>query len=63
MSELHWDGRGDPGFAWTSPSEDQSHLEHRQALEATLFRSGRDPDELLLELEAGELHLRGCGRL
>ena len=40
-------------------SEEQSHREHRAALEATVFgRALRD--ELIFELEAGRLRL--CGR-
>jgi hypothetical protein len=58
MSELHCRTRvDDPPFTWTSPSEGQSHTEHRAALDATLFRAEPDPDELVLELEAGELRL------
>ncbi len=60
MSELHRRTRvDDPPFAWTSPSEGQSHTEHRAALDATLFRPDPDPDsaELVLELDAGELRL------
>ena len=43
---------------WTSPSEPQSHIEHLDALDATLFRRANDPYELVLELEAGQLRLR-----
>jgi len=39
------------------PSEPQSHIEHQAALDATLFRGVSDPDELVLELESGELRL------
>lgn len=42
---------------WSGPDEPQSHIEHRAALDATVFRSGRDPYELVLELDAGELRL------
>lgn len=41
-----------------APSEGESHSEHQAALDATIFRSGRDGYELVLELEAGELRLR-----
>jgi hypothetical protein len=40
------------------PSEPASHTEHRAALEATVFRSGAGPRELVLELDAGELRIR-----
>ena len=42
---------------WTSPSEPQSHIEHLDALDATLFRRANDPYELVLELDAGQLRL------
>ena len=44
---------------WTPPSEPQSHTEHQDALDATLFRLASDPYELVLELDSGELRLRG----
>jgi len=44
--------------SWIGPSERQSHSEHQAALDATLFRSGEDAYELVLELEAGELRVR-----
>lgn len=44
---------------WAPPSEPQSHTEHRDALEATLFRLASDPYELVLELDSGELRLLG----
>jgi len=37
------------------PCEEQSHLEHRAALEATLFQESGAVDEVVLELEAGRL--------
>ena len=44
---------------WSAgPSEPQSATEHQAALDATVFRSARDPYELVLELDAGQLRLR-----
>ncbi len=40
-------------------SEEESHREHRAALEATLFVSAGAEDELVFELEDGKLHLSG----
>jgi len=45
------------GFA-PGPSESASAIEHRAALEATLFRQEQRSRELVLELEAGVLRLR-----
>ncbi|HKK51289.1 MAG TPA: hypothetical protein VKA74_06865 [Myxococcota bacterium] len=45
----------------SAPTEGESHSEHQAALDATLFRSGEDAYELVLELEAGELRLRRPG--
>ena len=36
----------------------ESYCEHQAALDATVFRPDRDADELVLELEAGELRIR-----
>lgn len=47
LAERHALGEG--------PSEPQSAIEHQAALDATLFRSARDPYEVVLELEAGQL--------
>jgi hypothetical protein len=44
--------------SWSPPSEPQSHIEHQDALDATLFRRASDPYELVLELDSGELRLR-----
>ena len=44
---------------WAGPSEFESHSEHQAALDATLFRSGGDAYELVLELDAGELRSAG----
>ena len=44
--------------AVVGPSEDQSASEHQAALDATLFRAGPDPSELILELHSGRLFLR-----
>jgi hypothetical protein len=41
-----------------SLSEPESYTEHQAALDATLFRPDRDANELVLELEAGELRIR-----
>ena len=41
------------------PSEPQSATEHQAALEATVFSASRDPYEVVLELDAGKLRLRG----
>jgi hypothetical protein len=49
--ELQSPGRAGPG-------ERESHSEHQAALDATLFRSGEDAYELVLELDAGELRIR-----
>ena len=49
-----------PG-AWeaTAPalSEEESHREHRAALEATLFRKRASEDEVVLELAEGQLRI------
>jgi len=47
---------------WSAPSEPDSHIEHQSALDATLFRQGSDPYELVLELESGELRVRDRSR-
>ena len=49
---------GDYGPCLSSLSEPESYTEHQAALDATLFRSDRDANELVLELEAGELRIR-----
>lgn len=41
----------------SAPSERQSHTEHQAALDATLFRPAGGSQELVLELDAGELRL------
>ena len=41
----------------TGPSEEESHREHRAALEATLFHDPASPDEVVLELDSGLLRL------
>lgn len=49
----------DESQAWgAGPSERQSATEHQAALDATLFSAARDPDEVVLELDAGELRAR-----
>lgn len=39
------------------PSEEESHREHRAALEATLFHDPTRGDEVVLELDSGLLRL------
>jgi hypothetical protein len=47
------------GPAWVSPSEPESHTEHRAALDATVFQKNTAAAfELILELEAGKLRIR-----
>ncbi|MEZ7981129.1 MAG: hypothetical protein QMC74_15720 [Myxococcota bacterium] len=59
MSEMQGKTRMDEGMAaWSAPSEPESYIEHQAALDATLFRHGSDPYELVLELESGELRVR-----
>lgn len=59
MSQRDSGPKNDEGqAAWTGLSEPQSHTEHAAALEATLFRKATDPYELVLELDAGKLHVR-----
>ena len=59
MSDQDSKGKLNEGLlAWSSPSEGQSHIEHQDALDATLFRSAADPYELVLELDSGQLRLR-----
>ncbi len=41
------------------PSEPESHIEHRAALDATLFQTSAYSHELVLELNAGELRVLG----
>jgi len=41
-----------------SPSEPESYIEHQAALDATVFRSDGLVNELILELDAGELRVR-----
>jgi hypothetical protein len=56
---IGYDGVGElAGDGGSAPGERESHSEHQAALDATIFRSGRDGYELVLELEAGELRLR-----
>ena len=51
--------RLDESLAWgAGPSEPQSATEHQAALDATLFRAARDPYELVLELDAGQLRVQ-----
>ena len=58
-TSLNPDGSHDETNAWCEgPSEPQSAIEHQAALDATVFRTARDPYELVLELDAGQLRLR-----
>lgn len=41
----------------TSPSEQQTHSEHCDALEATLFKSRALAPETVYKLDKGQLHL------
>ncbi len=59
MTPLDPNGPLEESPAWSAgPSEPQSAIEHQAALDATVFRTDRDPYELVLELDAGELRLR-----
>lgn len=49
--------RIDQNPSWVGPSEPQSHIEHRAALDATLFDTSARSPELVLELDAGELRV------
>jgi hypothetical protein len=42
---------------WAGPSEPESHTEHQAALDATLFHPSGDYNELVFELDAGELRI------
>jgi len=44
------------------PSEEEVHREHRDALEATLLEPLAPADELIFELENGQLRLRPSRR-
>jgi len=44
--------------SWDGQSEPESHTEHQAALDATLFHPSGDFQELVLELDAGELRVR-----
>lgn len=43
---------------WIGQSESQSHTEHQAALDATLFHPIGEFQELVFELDAGELRIR-----
>jgi hypothetical protein len=51
-------GLGENGPCIGSLTEPQSYSEHQAALDATVFRVECDADELVLELDSGELWLR-----
>lgn len=44
------------------PTEPESAIEHQAALDATVFRTGCDPYEFVLELDAGQLRLHAEAR-
>lgn len=46
------------GVFTPGPTESASAIEHQAALDATVFRRDHEANELVLELEAGELRLR-----
>ncbi|MBK7950806.1 MAG: hypothetical protein IPK00_19125 [Deltaproteobacteria bacterium] len=46
------------GVLAPGPTESASAIEHQAALDATVFRREQEANELVLELEAGELRLR-----
>jgi hypothetical protein len=43
---------------WVCQSESESHSEHQAALDATLFHPIGEFQELVFELDAGELRIR-----
>jgi len=49
---------GEYGPCLSSLSEPESYTEHQAALDATLFSPDGAANELVLELEAGELRIR-----
>ena len=55
----HQDGLPASDAVAFGPSERESHSEHEAALDATVFRAAGDPIELILELDAGRLRVRG----
>lgn len=55
-------GFGPQAAGWVGPSEPESHSEHRAALDATLFRGGAEIDELVIELDSGELRIQRQSR-
>ena len=55
-NRMGWIGQGPP--AWVGQSEPESHSEHQAALDATLFHTSGDSDELVFELVGGELRSR-----
>ena len=59
MSQENRFAQIDPSSScWRGPSEPESHIEHQAALDATVFQPSRDIQEIVLELEAGELRVR-----
>ncbi len=59
MSQEYRIGEIGPGpAAWVGPSEPESHTEHQAALDATVFHVAAESDELVFELDAGQLRVR-----
>ena len=59
MTPLNPDAAVEESPVWSAgPSEPESATEHQAALDATLFRTDRNPYVLVLELDAGQLRLR-----
>jgi len=58
----HESGFGPHAMEWVGPSERESHSEHRAALDATLFRGDAEIDELVIELDSGELRIQRLPR-
>jgi hypothetical protein len=59
MSQQNRKDRIDQSWpTWAGQSEPESHTEHQAALDATLFQASGDYQELVFELERGELRIR-----
>ncbi|HIG72466.1 MAG: hypothetical protein ABGX04_16045 [Myxococcales bacterium] len=62
MLQQDWVVQNNLMWSWSEPlSEPESHIEHRAALDATLFRPAGSADELVLELDGGKLRVRQHG--
>lgn len=60
MSQQNQMDRMEQGLSsWVGPSEPESHTEHQAALDATLFHPSGDFNELVFELDSGELRILG----